>query len=63
MALPKLPKEVHVAWEENGNDATFLIASEKADGAADSPEWRTVGVYRLVKTIKVRESYEVQTKS
>lgn len=63
--MKALPKEVFVAWnrdEAGSDDGEWLQANVTAEDIQDGPEWRTVGVYKLVKTIKVRERTEVETK-
>jgi hypothetical protein len=46
----KLPKEVFVKWEDEGEDA-FLVTVENARDHADMQEKVTIGRYELKETL------------
>ena len=57
-AMKKLPKQVHVAWEQTDSEP-YLIAQETLDGLVDVGEERTVGVYQLIETVKLHGRVDV----
>lgn len=57
----KLPKELHVRWEENDrNDEPWLIASARLDGVMEDDGPHDVGVYKLVEVKRAEKI--IQTK-
>lgn len=51
--MNKLPKEIYVRIETEGDDISYMIPTETPDEHAEIGETRIVGVYKLMHTVEV----------
>ena len=59
MKTKKLPKKVHVAWEDAVTGEPYLIAQETELDLVDVGDTRTVGIYQLVETVTLSAKVEI----
>lgn len=55
----KFPKEIYVGHEPDGEGGNFLVANETPAGMEVANDQRTVGMYRLVRIVKLVNKTEV----
>jgi len=48
----KYPKQIFVKWESSNSDEKWLVAQEAATGLVEADETVTIGIYKLVRTVK-----------
>lgn len=60
MISKKLPSEIYVRVDDNSDGTTFLNAEDNLIELAELGESHEVGVYKLVKRVKVSGVTEIQ---